>query len=250
MTDTSGFSDRIPTKLRNLYQIALDKSLNTPFQHDTDCSAPTNPFIPNADARYWDAKVKVMIFGQETRGWLTETPFPECIDAATIADQYTTGMASGVPRWKGAFRNGFNKLKSQLEQHYEVTNKSVGFAWNNLIKIGKNGSGTPCNCIIKWQQHWFDVTKKEVEDFYRPDIILFLTGPSYDGYIKSIFPDIKRDSVEGYEKKQMARLSSSSFSQATAIRTYHPAYLFRDKSRADQYFGYLVNLLLDQAANQ
>lgn len=249
MTNTSGFNDQIPQRLRDRYQDALNKTLQTPFEHNNDSSSPTNPFIPNADARYWDADVKVMIFGKETRRWLIEKPFPTCKDAATIAEQYSLGMRPGLPKWGGSFHNGFKRIKNHLEEHYKPKGIKVGFAWNNVIKIGKEGKGTPSEEIIKWQNHWFDVTREEVA-VYGPNLIVFLTGPSYDKFIKRIFSPVDFDSVKGYKEREMATLRSSTFSETKAVRTYHPFYLNREKGRMHRYLKDLINQLLAQRTNQ
>lgn len=241
MSNTSGFNTQIPQSLRDLYQEALDKSLQKPLNPKDDSSSPTNPFIPNADARYWDADVKVMIFGKETRGWLIEKP--DCKEVETIAEHYCTGMEKGVPKWGGTFRNGFKLIKDQIDDHYAPKGMSVGFAWNNVIKIGKQGKGTPSEDIIKWQDHWFDVTRQELVE-YRPNIIVFLTGPGYDRFIKKAFSPVTCQSITGYKVNEMVTLHSVNFGKAKVIRTYHPYYMTRSKKL--HYLTDLVNLLLDQ----
>lgn len=59
-----------------------------------------------------------------------------------------------------------------------------------------------------------------------PDIVLFLTGPNYDYYIKNQLKGVEFKTVENYGIRQFARVEYKSLPK-NSFRIYHPVYLRR-----------------------
>lgn len=181
---------------------------------------PSNPLLLCVDEQYSKADIKVVYFGQETNSW--EGDFPKGIQhlLSTYRDFY---LSEDCFKYGGQFFNGISKCNERLRR--EFSGKSVGFIWNNLIKIGKsNEKGTPTKDILAFQDEWFSVIKKEME-ILNPDIAIFFTGPNYDEYITKCFADAKFVGHRRRDTKELAKVKSVSLPNMT-FRTYHPHYLW------------------------
>lgn len=211
-------------------------NLNADFIKNSTVGAvkPTNPLLIATPELYFSADIKIMIFGQETNDWGGDFPRIGGIDRIlkTYKDFFTTGDCYS---YGGQFWNGISKLKNKMQQ--EHSGQSVEIIWNNIVKIGKSGEkGLPSKDIIEWQSCMFEVIKLEV-DYYKPDIVVFFTGPYYDRFILRAFEDAVFLPVEGKTKRQFAKVESL-FLPAKTIRTYHPNYLWRNS-----FYDYLSTIV-------
>ncbi|TKZ36428.1 hypothetical protein [Brachyspira catarrhinii] len=68
----------------------------------------------------------------------------------------------------------------------------------------------------------FNILKDEIK-IINPDIVLFLTGPDYDDYIKTQLEGVKFHKLENsdYEKSQFARVEHEVLPKKS-FRIYHP----------------------------
>lgn len=223
-------------RLRELYSTHW-RSLNQKFsQYEFSEKRPSNPLLLCVDERYSNADIKVVYFGQETNSW--EKDFPKGIQhlLSTYRKFYLSDYCF---KYSGQFWNGISKCNERLRK--EFTGKSVGFIWNNLIKIGKSGEkGTPSKDILEFQDEWFSIIRKEME-ILDPDIVIFFTGPNYDKYITRCFDDAKFIGHPRRGMKRLAKVRSNSLPNMT-IRTYHPNYLWRNGFY--DYLDDIVNWIL------
>ena len=95
-----------------------------------------------------------MLFGQETNDWhgaysSIKAPLEEMNKYKTFWIDKRSDYSN-----VGVLMQTFNNLQKDFDD--------VCFVWNNIIKIGKTGKGTPKD-LIDWQKNWFDITKKEIE---------------------------------------------------------------------------------------
>lgn len=217
------------------YQEALN-SLKRSLTEQLSADGPTNLLCLKASDEFIQADVKVMIFGQETNDWECEFPHPDGVPHLhSVYDEFfNKGKCFS---YGGQFWNGFSKIQDRLRDEFSAESKSVGFIWNNVIKIGRCGeAGAPCKSVLDWQKATVELTRKEI-DLYQPDIVIFLSGPNYDGHITSIFDDAAFSSVGDRPKRQLARVSSRRL-PVKSLRTYHPGYLWRSG-----FYSYLDDMV-------
>lgn len=208
---------------------------------------PSYPFLLNlaywneglpTESWYTDADLKVMVFGQETNGWVgAEDDFgtppspvfnPEVAMGAVMgiyesfySDDYLKNHQKGFSfnaRY-GTFHNGFNRFASLLNAH--CTGKQIACLWNNIVKIGKaEGSGFCGEEIYSLQLQHFNVVGREVE-ILKPDLILFLTG-TYDSLISDCWNGAKFTALLPFAVNEVAKVTLPDV-DIPAYRTNHPS---------------------------
>lgn len=209
---TSLYAKNWPVFSQKLYELVIsDNSIK-----------PTNPlllFVKDEDD-YWNADIRVMIFGQETNDWGDDFNG----DISNIVSIYEEFFSTGrCFRYGGQFWNGISRFISMLKS--SVGDKKVSFLWNNLIKTGKSGmKGRPPAYIYQVEKDSFNVIKAEIE-ILKPHLIIFLTGPNYDGIINNRLSIVKYKKIDGFNERQLAGIEMDSVK--CALRTYHPNYLWR-----------------------
>jgi len=107
---------------------------------------PAHPFLLSIPNDY-NKKIKVMIIGQETNGWLEDLNF-EPQNAMQRYERFWINKKSKYSK-KGTFQQVLNKFQ-------DILNKDkVSCVWNNIIKIGKERDlGTPPEYLINWQENY------------------------------------------------------------------------------------------------
>ena len=121
---------------------------------------------------------------------------------------------------------------------------NVGYVWNNVLKIGKQESGTPQNGLIDYTKTYFDVIPKEIE-ILKPDVLLFFTGPKYDEHINKFVGDFTITSVDGFNTNELCILNFTNLPNRIALRTYHPQFLQRlGKAKLDIYYNRIIEFIL------
>ena len=68
--------------------------------------------------------------------------------------------------------------------------------------------------------------EEEIKEIIKPKIVLFLTGPNYDNYIRNQLEGVKFKTVENYNERQFARVEHKSLPE-NSFRIYRPEYLNR-----------------------
>lgn len=211
----------INEKLLNIYRdkwANLSKNLKK-----LELSKYANPLLLSFDnARYESADIRVMIFGQETKGWLNKNGLLDNVDDAS--SRYHNFFCLGN-FYKGYGRSSFWKAFRFFSKEIQNANpdKNIYFSWNNINKIGKfEGAGIDSE-VEKIEREFFSVIKSEV-DLFKPDIVIFLTGPSRDSNIRYHFEDAEFISIDSTIKsRSMAKIKSQYLPENT-IRLYHPSY--------------------------
>jgi hypothetical protein len=184
----------------------------------------SNPLLLtiNNEEQYQNAGLKIMFVGQETNTWegaLGSKSIEELL--GTYSRFFGGGRCF---RYGGPFWNTVKDYVAGIEE--ANPDKSVGFVWNNIIKLGKeNSKGAPGKSLIDMQKEAFPVIHGEME-ILRPDVILFFTGPRYDPYIKAEWPGLTFHQLTQEPARKLAELKSDSM-PGQAFRTYHPNYLYR-----------------------
>lgn len=193
---------------------------------------PANPLLISPPNDYAASTLKVMYFGKETNGY--EGSFRESKGVQHLMRIYDAFANQGGARKYGKhFWNAVSKFNSAFSK----VDRSISFTWNNVIKVGKDWSmGMPPESVVKWQQNWFRVIRKEIE-ILKPDIVIFMSGPHYDKFIEGIFGPLTLVKVGSRPERQLARIANCNLPPAS-FRTYHPNYLWRNG-----FYGYLTEIV-------
>lgn len=179
----------------------------------------THPLLIKTNEEYEYADLKVMFFGKETNEW--HGAFEEGIDINSVISVYDEFyLKKGYERYGKPFWNFIRRLKSTQ------SNKKIGYIWNNVLKIGKSESGSPQQGLINYTIESFNVIPQEIE-ILKPNILLFLSGHTYDEHIKKSVGNFTIVPIEGFPTNKLCLLKFDDINVDLAIRTYHPGYLQR-----------------------
>jgi len=224
-------------QLQNLYSNKWP--LVTERVQDKAVSPAAQPLLIKVNEQYENARLKVIIFGQETDGWHEEFNSYQA-SVEQLMDRYYRYFnrlsEGGKKRQKRAFwgNKNFNFFAENL-----APKKDVEFLWNNISKIGNNETrkGKPHKSIRVLEREYFNVIREEVE-ILKPDLIIFTTGKR-DSYIRHIFGDktsfapllYLQDGKPANETLNLiAEVSLEDFPAISAIRVEHPNRRTLDKA--------------------
>lgn len=191
----------------------------------------TNPLLIQIDESYLNSDIRVMLFGQETNGWLNyikdrEGEFAQDPNTAYyLYNDYYNWFQKGIGNSNTSpFWQGFIRLKDHISKG------KAGMVWNNISKIGKIEAGHNGD-IYQIGLEKFNVIKEEI-DILKPDVLVFFSGPYYDGEIKNVLGGFGQEGIKNdVEPRELAKLSFDDIDVKLALRTYHPGYLWRSKKR-------------------
>ena len=112
-------------------------------------------------------------------------------------------------------------------------NKRSYVAWTNLRKFcyGSKPRVSLLDSIQNTIDENFNVLLEEIKIFSL-DIVVFVTGPSYDKYLKKQLKDIEFLEMDNHDKRGFAKIKSTdldSIGVKYAFRLYHPKYLYLHK---------------------
>ena len=191
-----------------------------------------NPLLLQIDENYANAELKIMFFGQETNGWgedFTGEIEPE------IQRYIRFYLNDGYKQYGGQFWNGVNRMKQIFNIN---SNKTVGYIWNNVVKIGLCSKGYPYESH-KFTLKYFDVLKAEIK-ILKPDVLIFLSGPGYDIEIENAIGEYLKSEIDGFSLRKLCEFKfKEDLGIKKAFRTYHPNYLWRNG--IDDYFNAISN---------
>lgn len=247
MTEKRLNTDATNLELENLYLSEWESMSNALLSFNEedpgdDENRATNPLLLQIDSSYANADLKVMFFGQETNSWggeFNDGVFDEDVNIQLLFSLYKSFYLErkcesyGKPFW--------NFMKRIQSYNYPC---NVGYVWNNVLKIGKQESGTPQNGLIDYTKTYFDVIPKEIE-ILKPDVLLFFTGPKYDEHINKFVGDFTITSVDGFNTNELCILNFTNLPNRIALRTYHPQFLQRlGKAKLDIYYNRIIEFIL------
>lgn len=185
---------------------------------------------------YSTAKVRIMICGQETRGWTNGNEIMKNMDG--YRDFRVNNYHYGGHQ-KSAFWKAFRYFKSEIDRKYGA--EECVYVYQNINKIGLLGVNGMNNQVRNLERSHFPVVSKEFE-ILKPDIVIFLTGPSRDHDIKFHFPDLRFAKVgDESDLKRMAWLKSENLPQQS-LRLYHPCYY---RAFTNMYKNTAIDMLLN-----
>lgn len=193
---------------------------------------------------------RIAYIGQETLGWCwikddREYPYYtwnyEDIETLRNFIEYDRSVealmygyrqfdfSSHQPRnFNSPFWRYFRRLKDALASNSGAATSAIS---SNVIRCAANSESgftlwsipeTDRGKYLQWQKGLLQAELAEL----RPTLIVFVTGPNYDDYLKSEFDLITFESVRHFEPRVLSKLASPLLA-APAYRTYHPGYLNR-----------------------
>lgn len=170
---------------------------------------------------YEKMKYKILIVGQENNGYGYETE-PKKSMLFTL-DFQSNRYYDNAP----FFSFPYSFCASINDCDNEKYSKKSYLAWVNLKEFSfETSSKKPLN--EKAQNiidNEYNILEEEIK-IINPDIVLFLTGPNYDYYIKAQLNGVEFKTVENYGIRQFARVEHKSLPK-NSFRIYHPVYLRR-----------------------
>lgn len=197
------------------------------------------------------ADIKIMTFGQETNSWeqkVSETVIP-IEESVMIVEKTVDVFMDYYQSLLNEKVNGNGKLSPFWYSLYQLKNskfstKNVELIWNNIYKIGnfEKKKNRPGSSIREFENKYFDTIQQEV-NIIKPDLILFFTGPDYEGRLMKKFEVIKKHKLKSdIPSEELARLDLSI--GVPAYRTYHPGYLRRKKKK--DYINFIIKDYLER----
>ena len=179
----------------------------------------SGPLLIKAPQGYGVAKKHLVIVGQQTNGWSNIRDDDKGDPIEYLMNDYE-GFALGKnPEGKDWTKYPFFLAAHELHKKINPEGPELGFVWTNLVRVDQTCERpTPeieeaaCGCGL---------LEKELS-FLEPDIVIFLTGPTYDERLMKTFPGISFEQMS--EGVFVHRLLHHQLPK-TSFRTYHPKYL-------------------------
>jgi hypothetical protein len=207
-------------QLKELYEDYYPKLINSIKSINAFDRKLSYPLLIAPFDNYYKSKEKIMFIGKETRYWILDGQnkfLSENIPQDNVINQLLLNYKQ--------FNFGANYIKSPFWQfchnlYKEITlaDNNDGFIWNNLCKIDENGT-TPKWDLMKASTAFYPVIQKEIAILH-PDIVIFLTGNTFDQYLKYLFPGLEFDVVND----QFSRVIHSEL-PFHSYKTSHPKRL-------------------------
>jgi hypothetical protein len=131
----------------------------------------------------------------------------------------------------------------QLSRKLNPAGPNYGYLWTNLFKFDQDERERE-ESIKKLSSEAFPVLREEIQ-ITAPDVVVFLTGPSNDYWLKAMFPGLEFEPIGGF--RVLSRLvDSHGCLPEKSLRAYHPNYILRmDQDKRDRYYNLLLQAICD-----
>lgn len=215
------------------------------------------PLLLTVTEDYYRAATKVIVYGQETRGWDWRSTLQVCYprypnrylynDQVTLQDFLMNRDAIEALCW-GYKEFEFSKYQeknfnSPFWQAFRKIQKwwpNAGVLYSNLVHVDyacqnpkHDHRSFLCACeksktsFVEQQRSLLCGELKILQ----PDICIFLTGPKYDWILESTFPGISYQKISAnISERELAKTVHDDLPQHS-YRTYHPGSLMRAKKQ-------------------
>lgn len=214
----------INQQLQDVYEDYLDH-----FYGQTWNGPISSPLLMHVFDEYTTVDQKIMFVGQETHSWGSAETKPT---ASTLQEGYRNfdlgkkanyGPIKGLRYLTSHFWNFSRNYYHRMNQ--KAAPKTNGFLWTNISKFD-SGATTPSYELQKQNERGFELLKKEL-DITKPDVIVFLTGSKYDGWIDKLFSPAQEPLMSN---GLLYKLSSADHClPKIAFQTKHPRTLCFEK---------------------
>lgn len=188
-------------------------------------SSLSTPYLAQAWEGYESARIRLVIVGKETNGWVDREPvLSEGAEGAVdlLMSEYRKfklGLA-----YKG--RASFWTPAHELYRRINPDGPEMGFVCLNASKMDSK-SRMPKKSVMEAQVRT-GLLLDEL-NILNPHVVIFHTGPTYDYWLKQWIPDLLLMGDAWLAHAQSVGLPDKSW------RTYHPRYLNYMGRRAEIY---------------
>jgi len=236
----------IQKKLNILYSEVFTQDNTKDLKDKDKLSAPL--LIQVYDS-YINANIRIMYVGKEPNHWLTAKSIDKDkrglngtlssvgIDIKRLLNRYNKRMTRKDKWGKHAFFKQYKNIKDQLVDN-DIGSGSI--VWNNLFKMaydnGHSYSKNSKNHSSKLNELSKELFLKELE-ILNPEILIFVTGSSYDKVIKETLVDYK--TIEVIIPKKLWKFK---YQDKICYRTVHPDSIrFIKKDKRVDYYQMIIN---------
>jgi hypothetical protein len=182
------------------------------------------PLLLNVTEEYCKARIKIIVFGQQTAGWdwtnrlkesfpkyPTNWPFQNLSTFADFLnnDDAIEGLCWGYREFSCAkyqpknYNSPFWQAFRQIESW-----RNAGVMYANLVRVDHNGK----SIFTADKAGWHSMLKQQSTllldelKILAPDACIFLTGPDYDRVLTCAFPKLAWSQINTVPEQQLARL--------------------------------------------
>lgn len=210
--------DQVKLKLAERYLDALQSvDLESIYSEDHHSGI----FLPAPHEAYFSGGMKVLLVGQETRGWRSKDceakqRQPISWDGILASMENTLRFNLKKPR-TSKFRQFYKSASKRLcSKSSDPSNAAV---WSNQFCISYKGSNSIKSPKIEIIKDLSFLILRAQFEILKPEIAIFTVGSSRDAYLKQCFPMYK--TVEIHEPK---RLWEFMVGDVRCFRTNHPTW--------------------------
>lgn len=222
----------------NEYQEKWLKNIFEPYVYRNPNYGISYPFFTGVSEEYEKASKRIMIIGQETRGWSQYKPDWTTVDSQKWAVDYL--------RYQLHYSNDeklIEKFKkrntSQFWNFFRAISKDgIVPCWNNIDKAQRNINGktkaltVEIECELNKNSPNSNKTifQREIE-ITKPDVIVLITGPNYYITMETAM-NLKKNTLEDFRpsiQNSCVDISSIANFGIPTFWTYHPTYISRNK---------------------
>ncbi len=235
--------DRMQCDLMSAYRHWADR-----LERDNPLASDLSPpFLLSVTDRYVAAQRRILVVGQETKGW----GWPRDEDTRSNSD--ANGLpAEGLASWadfvltdQGVeglcrlyelfdFAKGYPGRSSPFWNTFRAVSAwpNASAMWTNLYRADYRGGSTrkaPPEVRRFLLDHDRELLKAELS-LLKPDVCLFFTGPYYDDALVERFPGTQFSGLGKAPERELARLEHPDLPERS-YRLYHPNALWRQRKR-------------------
>lgn len=223
-----------------------NKHKNKAVKFCADKPGLSAPFLIKYSEEYIAQPLRLMVVGQETFNcwYRTSTDIEISSFIQDQMDEYAKYVNKEETQPQSPFWQAIKLLKRGLNLSLHKNNKNI--IWTNICKYDYNGK-RPSIEIQKEILDAFSIDGRyilldEIEIF-KPDVIVFFTGPQYDWYFEKIFgPELHKKQIDpNFSIRGFAKIELKNVLPEHTYRLYHPNYLRRTKSLDD-----VINKIIEQ----
>ncbi len=195
------------------------------------------PLLMDVFPEYFQAPQKLLVVGQQTGGWAQGWKVPPDEDPI----EWLVDVYSGFHLAENYLPTPFWGCAWQLSRNLNPTGPNYGYLWTNLFRFDQN-KREPEGSIKKLSCEAFPVLPDEIK-ITAPDVVVFLTGPSNDYWLKAVFPGLQFEPIDGFPVLSRLIDSHGRLPEKT-LRAYHPNYILRmHGEQRERYYKRLLQAL-------
>jgi hypothetical protein len=203
------------------------------------------PFLLKVYDSYLNSDKKIMFVGKETNHWLTHSSRDEDKKGLKyLINNYEEAYQTLIKRYEKALIDNSQNNKSAFFSEYKYIQKELGMeelgniVWNNLFKLAydqnkgfSKNSKTHLDVVALSKK----IFLKELK-ILKPDILIFVTGSSYDKSIKNTLKEY--ETIDVHITK---RLWKFKYKDIICYRTIHPHYYrLNHKKENNNYYNLIA----------